>query len=181
MDVLRNRKIKKWSKSELLVRCFWFMLSPLFRLSPRLCWGWRRSMLRLFGASVGKHVRIHPSAKIFIPWNLNIGDWCAVGNDAVIYNLGSIYIGDKVIISQRAHLCGGSHDFRDPAMTLIKAPITIEDKVWICADSFVGPGVVVGEGAVLAARGVAVKNLKPWSVYGGNPVKLISTREQIRD
>lgn len=142
-----------------------------------MCWEWRSALLRLFGARIGRKVQIHPRARIFIPWNLEVGDWSAIGFDAMIYNLGPLKIGSKVTISQRAHLCGGSHDFRDPAMRLTKNPITIADQVWICADAYVGPDVVLGEGAVLAARAVVVKDVEPWTIVGGNPARLLGQRQ----
>ncbi|MEO8617120.1 MAG: putative colanic acid biosynthesis acetyltransferase [Luteolibacter sp.] len=176
MDIEFNRSSRKWTRGELAGRLIWTLCAPFFRYSPRLLWGWRRYLLRMFGAKVGCHVHIHPSARIFIPWNLTIGDWSSVGFDALLYNLGPLLIGEKVTISQRAHLCGGSHDFRDPAMTLLKLPVTIGDRAWICADAFIGPGVNVGQEAVVAARAVVVKDVEPRTVVGGNPAKVISTR-----
>lgn len=176
LNIEENRNCRKWSRSELLGRLLWAVCSPFFRFSPRLFWGWRRFLLRLFGARVGNQVHIHPSVRIFIPWNLSIGDWSSVGFDALLYNLGPLVIGEKVTISQRAHLCGGSHDFRDPAMTLLKLPIHIGDGAWVCADAFVGPGVTVGNEAVVAARAVVVKDVDAGSVVGGNPAQVISQR-----
>ena len=176
LDIFRNRKARKWSFLELMGRLGWGLCGPLFRFSPRLLWGWRRFLLRLFGAKVGRQVHIHPSARIFIPWNLEVGDWSSVGFDALIYNLGMARIGSKVTISQRAHLCAGSHDFRDPAMTLLKPPITVHDEVWVCADAFVGPGVTIGEGSVVGARAVVVRDVPPWSVVAGNPASVRSPR-----
>ena len=79
-------------------------------------------------------------------------------------------------ISQRAHLCAGTHDHTDPALPLLKTPIIVGDQAWICADSFVGPGVSIGEGAVVGARAVAVKNVDPWLVVVGNPARPVSKR-----
>ena len=133
-------------------------------------------MLRLFGAQIGQHVQIHPSAHVFIPWQLKIGDWSSVGFGARLYNLSTLKIGSKVTISQHAHLCGGSHDFRDPAMSLQKCPITVGNEVWICADAFVGPGVTVGPRSVIGARAVVVRDVEPNVVVAGNPARVIGPR-----
>ena len=176
LDISSNRSARKYSSTELAGRVLWSMLSPLFRHSPRLCWGWRNQLLRAFGAIIGRNVQIHPGARIFLPWNLKIGDWSSIGFDALIYNLGSVTIGDRATISQRAHLCAGSHDHRDPSMRLLKPPISIGDGVWICADAFVGPGVSVGDGAVVGARAVVVNDVSPGNVMIGNPARCVSHR-----
>ena len=171
IDVESNRSARKWSRKELIARVLWALSRPLFRFSPRPCWAWRRFLLRLFGAKVGREVQIHPSTRVFMPWNLEIGDWSAVGFDALLYNLGPLKIGQRVTISQRAHLCGGSHDFRDSAMPLLKLPVTIDDEAWVGADAFVGPEVRVGKRAVVGARAVAVKDVEARTVVGGNPAE----------
>lgn len=176
LDIAANRSSRKWTRKELLGRLLWSLCSPLFRFSPRLLWGWRRGLLRTFGAHIGREVRIDPSARIFIPWNLKIGDWSAVGFDVLLYNLGPLEIGEKATISQRAHLCGGSHDFRDPAMPLLKCAVTIGDGAWICADAFVGPGVIVSKGAVVGARAVVVKDVEAAAIVAGNPARMIGQR-----
>ncbi|TWU05942.1 LbetaH domain-containing protein [Stieleria varia] len=175
--IAENRLQRKWSLRELTGRMLWSLASPLFRFSPRLLWGWRRGMLRLFGAKIGKHVHIHSSVRVFIPWNLTIGDWSSVGFDSVLYNLGPMVIGKRVTISQRSHLCGGSHDHRDATLPLIKASIEIADDVWVCTDAFVGPGVTVGQGAVVGARAVVVRDVDAWAIVAGNPAKQVGTRE----
>lgn len=177
MDIDLNRASRKWTQKELVGRVLWAACAPLFRFSPRLLWGWRCSLLRLFGAKIGRNVHIHPSVRIFIPWNLEINDWSSVGFDALIYNLGPVTIGNKVTVSQRAHLCAGSHDFRNPAMTLLKVPIAIGDEAWICADAFVGPGVTVGCSAVVGARAVVVKDVEARAIVAGNPARVIGARE----
>ena len=176
LDIAKNRTERKWTPRELAGRVLWAACWPLFCFSPRLLWGWRSFLLRLFGAKVGRNVHIHPSARFFIPWNLEIGDWSSVGFDVLIYNLGPVKIGEKVTISQRAHLCAGSHDFRDPAMPLTKPPISIGDEVWICADAFIGPEVCVSERAVVAARAVVIKDVAENDIVGGNPAKIIGKR-----
>jgi len=176
LDISANRKARKYSQREMLLRGFWALCAHLFRFSPRLCWGWRRFLLRLFGADVGKRVHIFPSVRIFAPWHLSIGEDSSIGFDALIYNLGPVTIGKRVTISQRAHLCAGSHDYRDPAMPLTKPPILIEDDVWVCADAFVGPGVRLGSQSIIAACAVVVKDIASKTVVGGNPSVVLKIR-----
>jgi putative colanic acid biosynthesis acetyltransferase WcaF len=99
-----------------------------------------------------------------------------LGDGVILYCLGEITIGDRVSISQHAHLCAGSHDYTKNEMPLLRLPITIEDDVWLAADSFVGPNVTVGEGAILGARGVAMRDLDSNTVYSGNPAIIIKKR-----
>jgi putative colanic acid biosynthesis acetyltransferase WcaF len=175
--VQANRSARKWSRSELVARALWeFLSGPLFAWTPRQLWSWRRLMLRVFGAEIGRHVHIHPTVRIEVPWNLSVGDYAAIGHAAIVYNLGRVTIGRATTISQYAHLCAGTHDFRDPAMPLIKPTITIGRDAWVCADAFVGPGVVVGEGAVVAARAVVVRDVQPHAIVGGNPAVEIGRR-----
>lgn len=177
LDISANRSARKWSKRELLRRALWdFFSVPLFAWTPRQLWGWRRFILRIFGAHIGREAHIYPSAKITIPWNLSIGDHAAVGDGAILYALGPITVGERVTISQHAHLCAGSHDYTDAAMPLIKPPISIGNDAWISADTFVGPGVVIGARAIVAARGVVVRDVPDDAIVGGNPARLIKQR-----
>ena len=176
LEIAENRAERKYPLRVQLMRVAWALGRILFRLVPRPFYAPRRVLLRLFGAKVGKQVNMANSAIIYFPWNLEIGDWSAIGEQAYIYNLGKITIGEKATISQRAHLCAGSHDYSNPALPLLTPPISIGSQVWICADAFVGPGVSVGEGAVVGARAVAMKEVEPWSVVAGNPAQLVKKR-----
>jgi putative colanic acid biosynthesis acetyltransferase WcaF len=177
LDIASNRAARNYSNSEMTRRFLWFFGQWLFRLSPRPCFAWRRAILRCFGAEIGSQVNTYPSSKIYFPWNLRVGAWSALGEDVLIYNLGLITIGRMVTISHCAHLCAGTHDHTRPHLPLLRPPIYIDDQAWICADAFVGPGVRVGEGAVVGARAVVIKNVPPWTVVGGNPARLLGTRE----
>ena len=178
LDIAANRGAKKYGTRELLLRVLWMPDQCVFRWSPRPCFGFRRMLLRWFGAKVGSHVNIYPSAVIYYPWNLEIGNWSSIGEWALIYNLGRVSIGARATISLRAHVCAGTHGYRAPDMPLLKPPIVIADQAWICADAFVGPGVTVGTGAVVGARAVVVKAVEPWTVVAGNPARVISVRNQ---
>jgi putative colanic acid biosynthesis acetyltransferase WcaF len=139
-------------------------------------WGWRRFLLRCFGAHVGREVHIYPTARIMIPWNISIAEHSAIGDRAILYALGPITIGRQATISQGAHLCAGSHEYRRADMPLTKEPITISDGAWVCADAFVGPGVKVGEFAIVGARAVAMKDIEAWAIVAGNPARAIKQR-----
>jgi putative colanic acid biosynthesis acetyltransferase WcaF len=176
LDIAANRRARKYSKAELLRRILWGFGQLAFRFSPRPCFGWRRFLLRCFGAKLGSNVNTYPSTRIYFPWNLNVGKWSAIGEEVFIYNLGKVTLGEKVTISHRAQLCAGTHDYTQPDLPLLKPPVAIHDQAWICADAFVGPGVTVGEGAIVGARAVVMKNVEPWTIVAGNPAKPIKKR-----
>jgi putative colanic acid biosynthesis acetyltransferase WcaF len=180
LDIQANRKAVKYTPAKQALRVLWGLAGVLFRLSPRPAWGWRNALLRLFGARLGRDVRIDPTARIYMPWNLVVGDEVGIGFDVLLYNLGAITIGRQATVSHRAHLCAGTHDYRDPALPLLKPPIEIGARAWICADAFVGPGVRVGEGAVVGARAVVVDDVPAWTVVAGNPAQPVG-RRQLRE
>ncbi len=170
-------QVSPWSFREKAGRAAWMVVrGTLFRYSWHNANAWRRRLLRLFGARVGRRVVVRPTASVEIPWNLTIGDYSSLGDGTIVYNLGPVAIGRRVTVSQHAHLCAGSHDFTRWNMPLLRPPITIGDDAWIAADAFVGPGVSVGEGAILGARACAFKSLKPWTVYAGHPAQALRPR-----
>jgi putative colanic acid biosynthesis acetyltransferase WcaF len=164
---LRNRLYRAgWAVAWLL----------LVRWTPPPLRQWRRLVLRAFGAQVARTANIYGSARIWSPANLAVGDHATIGPGAHIYSMAQVTIGRFAIISQRAHLCAGTHDIEDAGFALQTRPITIGARAWVAAEAFVGPGVTVGEGAVLGARGCAWRDLAPWTVYRGNPATAIRPR-----
>ncbi len=176
VDHPANHAARKYTRGEQARRVAWSVGSWLIRLSPRPCFAWRRGVLRLFGARVGAHVYIYPTTHLYMPWNVEIGDWSALGEDVLIYSLGRVRIGRSVTISYRSHVCAGTHDLNDPTLPLLKPPVTIEDYVWVGTEAFIGPGVTVSSGAIVGARAVVVKNVASLDVVGGNPARVISRR-----
>lgn len=161
-----------------LGRLLWSLTwNILFRLSPRVFHGWRRMLLRCFGARIGRRVRVYPSAKIWAPWNLAMGDYSCLGPDVDCYCVAPIRIGPHAMVSQYSYLCAASHDFTQPNLPLITSPIVIEEGAWVTADVFVGMGVTVGEGAVVGARSSVFKDVEPWTVVAGNPARFLKRRE----
>jgi putative colanic acid biosynthesis acetyltransferase WcaF len=138
---------------------------------------WRVMLLRAFGARIHSTAHVYPSARVWYPPNLSMGQHACLGSGVDCYCMTLIELEDFAIISQGARLCAGTHDIDDPIFPLVTRPIRIGSRAWIAAEAFVGPGVTVGEGAVLGARGVAFHNLLPWTVYVGNPARKIRERK----
>lgn len=151
----------------------WLVLA---RLTPPPLHGWRRLLLRAFGARIGRNARIHASVRIWLPRNLEIGENALIGPGARLYNQGQITIGANCVISQRAHICASTHSLSDPAFKLVLRPVRIENGCWVAAEAFVGPGVTMAPGCVLAARAALFGNGEAMAVYRGNPAQRIKDR-----
>lgn len=177
LDIAAARAARPYTRREYMARALWALATPLFRFSPRPLFGWRRWLLRCFGAQIGRAVHVDPSARIVIPWNLQLDDGAAIGAHAWLYSLGPIHIGARATVSHRAHLCAGTHDYTDASLPLLRIGLSIGADAWVCSDAFVGPGVTVGEGAVIGAAAVATANVEPWSVVAGNPARFVKRRE----
>lgn len=147
-----------------------------FRYSPVFFHKYRVFVLKLFGAKIDKGCRIYPSCNIWWPGHLVLGKKVALGPKSIIYNQGVISIGDRSIISQGAYLCSSTHDYTKPEHPLVVSNIELGEDVWVAAQAFVGPSVVIGHGAVIGSRSVVTKNLDAWGVYAGNPCKKIKDR-----
>jgi putative colanic acid biosynthesis acetyltransferase WcaF len=175
-DSRANRAARKYSAREQFARVLWSVLSWSYRFSPRPCFAWRRALLRLFGARVGQQVHVYPSTRFYMPWNVSLGDYSAIGEDVLVYSLGPVAIGAHATVSYRAHVCAGTHDFSDPATPLLKPAVTIGDGAWIGTDAFIGPGVSVGATALVGARAVVVGDVAPGDIVAGHPARVIGRR-----
>jgi putative colanic acid biosynthesis acetyltransferase WcaF len=171
LDIAANRRARKYSQRVLAGRVLWSIAYPLFRYSPRFFWTWRNALLRVFGASIGRSVRIYPTVDIIIPWTLTIGDEATVGHRATLYALGPITIGARATVSQGAHLCAGTHEYNKPDFPLVKQSIIVGEGVWICADAFIGPNVMLGAYSIAGARAVVMRDVAPGLIVAGNPAK----------
>ena len=163
-------------KSRLLRGAWGIVYALLFRTSPRPCHRWRAFLLRCFGAKLGENCHIYGRARIWAPWNLVCDDQATIADEAIVYNPQCVTLGTHAILSQQAYLCGATHDYEDPAFTLIASPISVGSYAWICARATVQPGISVGEGAVLALGSVATRDLDAWTVYAGVPARRLKPR-----
>ena len=163
-------------RSGLAVQLWWLVQSTLFRASPQVMYGFRRWLLRCFGAQIGEGVIVRPSVKVPYPWKLKIGDHSWIGDDAVLYSFATITIGKNAVVSQKSYLCAGTHDYRSPGFDIQAFPIVIEDEVWVAADVFVAPGVTIGRGAVVGSRSSVFSNLPEMMVCVGSPARPVHPR-----
>ncbi len=160
-----------------LARSLWQVVwLLLYRPTPRLLHGWRAFLLRLFGAKLGHAVHPYPSARIWAPWHLEMGDHACLSEGVDCYCVDTIRIGAHSTVSQYSFLCTASHDYREASMPMVSAPITIGERVWITADVFVGPGVTIGDGAVITARSSVFNDIPAWTVARGNPAAPVKPR-----
>jgi putative colanic acid biosynthesis acetyltransferase WcaF len=166
-----------FSLSNRLLRLLWIIVWTLFaRWTPGVMSPWRVFLLNLFGARVSPEAAVAASARIWLPAHLELGPWSTLGPDVDCYNMAPITIGARTIVSQRAFLCAGAHDFRDRRFQLVARPIIIGDDVWVAAEAFVGPNVTIADGCVLGARACAFADTEMWTVYRGNPAAPIKPR-----
>jgi putative colanic acid biosynthesis acetyltransferase WcaF len=160
-----------------LGRLVWgFVWATLFRPTPRWFCGWRRMLLRVFGARIGHGAKVMPSARVWAPWNLTMGEYACLSHGVDCYCVAPIEIGAHATVSQYSFLCAATHDETDPHMALVARPIRIGDQAWVAADVFVGPGVTIGAGTVVGARSSVFRDLPPWKVCHGTPARPVRDR-----
>lgn len=169
--------IGRFSWRNRLARVAWHSVYILlFRPSPRPLHAWRAFLLRRFGARIAPGCHIYPKAVVWAPWNLVCQEAAGVADGAILYNQALITLGKRSVVSQGSHLCTGTHDYESATFELHAKAISVGDDAWIAAESFVHPGINIGEGAVIGARSVVTKDMPAWMVCAGHPCKPIKPR-----
>ena len=159
-------------------RGLWYFVNIFFfKSSLPVPNGIKKSLLKLFGAKLGKRILIKPSVNIKYPWFLKIGNDVWIGEDVWIDNLSMVYLGNNVVISQGAFLFTGNHNYKKTGFDLLLKDIVVEDGVWIGAGSMIVPGIRMGNHSVAGAGSVITENTLPYSIYSGNPAKFVRRRE----
>lgn len=164
-------------KSDKVYRLIWRIIS-LFLFKPfslPFFNEWRIFLLKVFGAKIGKHCNIYASAYIPSPRNLIMGMHSTLGPEVKLH-IGKTMIGNKVTVSQRTYLCSATHETDSINVPFIAGEIEIEDFVWIAAEAFIMTNTVIGEGSIIGARAVVIKDVVAWTIVAGNPAKFIKNR-----
>ncbi len=169
----------RWYRPGSIVkRGLWYFFNVVFLLNPMNPFsGLKKTVLKLFGARIGKGVLIKPNVSVKYPWFLEIGAHSWVGEGVWIDNLGKVKIGSSVCISQGALLLCGNHNYKKATFDLMVGAIILEDGVWIGAKSIVTGGTTCRSHSVLAAGSVASGELEAWKIYRGNPAVVVHERK----
>jgi putative colanic acid biosynthesis acetyltransferase WcaF len=178
MQKLNTFKLPKnfRGKNAFTVQLWWIVQGVFFRNSPQFMYGFRRFLLRLFGAKIGKKVILRPTVRTTYPWKVKIGDYSWIGDDVVLYSLGEIEIGNNVVISQKSYICTGSHDYLKSTFDIYAKKIIIKDECWLATDVFIAPGVTIHKGTVIGSRSSVYKNLPANKICLGSPAKVLRNR-----
>ena len=173
-----GRYINQIPKYIIFKRALWHICEIIFfRFFPTFLFRrWRLLVLRLFGAKVHPEANVYSSAQISCPWNLDLKKNSCIGPHVICENDVMLTIEEGATVSQYSYICTSSHDIYHYGFDLQSEPITIKKDAWVAAGSFIGKGLTIGEGAVVAAKSVVIKDVEPWTVVGGNPAKFIKMR-----
>jgi putative colanic acid biosynthesis acetyltransferase WcaF len=161
---------------KVVVQIWWIVQNTIFAWSPQFLYGWRRFLLRLFGAKIGRGVLIRSTVKITYPWNVEIGDYSWIGENNVLYSLGKIYIGKNVALAHQVYINTGGHDYKKVSFDIFAKDVIIEDQCWITNDVYIAPGVTIGKGTIIAARSSVFKSISEGKIFAGTPAKEIKNR-----
>jgi len=163
-------------KSKITVQLWWIVQSTIFSWSPQVLYGWRRFLLRLFGAKIGKKALIRSTVKVTYPWNISIGDYTWIGDDCVLYSLGRIDIGSHVAVAHKVYFNTGGHDYDQITFDIYAKDLVIEDECWITNDVYLAPGITIGRGTVIGARSTVLKSIPSGKVCVGSPARVLKDR-----
>lgn len=126
---------------------------------------------------------------------IELGDWCFVGEGAKVWSALKISIGNRVLISHNVNIFDSlTHPISATKrhlqfkaimqqghprnIDLNERPVEIGDDVWIGANSCILSGVNIGAGAIVGAGSVVTKDIAPHTIVAGNPARLI---RELRD
>ena len=126
---------------------------------------WRKTILRIFGATIGKGVRMNSRLRVKMPWRLKIGNYCWIGEETWIDNLDLVTIANNVCISQGVYLCSGNHNYKKATFDLIYKPISIESDVWIGAKSIIAPVNKIGKGSIITMGSVVKQDIPRNTIF----------------
>lgn len=166
---------ERWHQ-RLAAQLWMLVQATLFRFSPPMTPGWRRMLLRLFGARIGPDVKVHASVKVDLPWRLSIGSDSRLEHGVRLDCGGGIAIGAHVAISQYVHLSTLTRDIDVVELRPKVLPIRIGDGVWLGADVYVAAATTIGSNSVVGARASVLQDISANVIATGHPAKAVHQR-----
>lgn len=136
---------------------------------------------RLF-ASSGSDINVERGVFFGDGSRIELGDESGLGLNA--WMSGPVRIGRQVMMGPEVMIYTSNHAFNRTDVPMIRQgntepePVVIEDDVWIGARAILLPGVRVGQGSVVAAGSVVTRDVPPYSVVGGNPARVLKSRDR---
>ncbi len=115
--------------------------------------------------------------------SIEIGDNVSIGSYCHITAINRIVIGNGVLTGRWVTITDNSHGDTDKKTLDVrpvkrplksKGPVIIEDNVWIGDKATILPGVTIGKGSVIGANAVVSKDVPPYSIAVGNPIRIIN-------
>lgn len=178
--------LEKLTKPEAYTAQFNFSNLELQIAAKQLCWEFNQSqpnetaqkqeiLSKLFG-TYHKMAFIESTFRCDYGFNIHFHGMAIINYNCVILDTSPVNIGAGVCIAPGVCICCAGHAIapQDRIKGLItSAPITIEDNVWIGANSTICAGVTIGEGSVIGAGSVVTKNIPARVVAVGSPCKAI--------
>ena len=140
----------------------------------------RAMLCRFMFQKCGKNVNVERGA--WFGYNIEIGDNSGIGINSELNTPGGIFIGNNVMMGPDVMIITQNHKHDDITKPMLeqgfeRAPVIIEDDVWIGTRVIILPGVKIGRSSIIGAGAVVTKDIPPFSIAGGNPAKVIKKRE----
>jgi len=136
----------------------------------------RSELLKEILGTAGKNIFIEPPFHMAYGTNVHVGDNFYANFNLVIVDDIEVYIGDNVMIAPNVTISPTGHPVNPETRITGKQfsiPVTIEDNVWIGANSVILPGIKIGKNSVIGAGSVVTKDVPENVVAVGNPCRVL--------
>lgn len=159
----------------------------------------------------GNDIKIHDYVKIIYPESIEIGDgtqiddfvlinggrrtvigrWNHIASFVSIVGGGEFVTEDFVGIAAGVRIITGTHHYGDGMrisplidenkQLVVRGLIYCGKDVFIGSNAVIFPNVKLGEGAIIGAGAVVLKDVEPWSINIGTPAQRVGTRPKIKE
>ncbi len=153
-----------------------FILKIIFLLPSQLM---RRKLINFFMSNkLDSSVSIYGGCEFRSPKNIKIGRNSIIGNGCLLDGRRGLEIGSNVNISSGVWIWSLHHDVQSPEFSVAGGKVSIGNRAWLGSRCTILPGVTIGEGSVIAAGAVVVRDVPEFSIMGGVPAKKIGERNK---